>query len=180
MKPPGNAPPLIFDMILRALGSSRDRIRDNGGTILQVAVSQISDMLSDDRADLYFETAVKGHPTLTEVSTLTPVRFLDLSPALQAKLAETGLKPSPFPAWFKGQQGQTQGADCGTVLIARDDLPDNLAYLVTRTICENREAMSRAHRAWADFDPSRAGRLENTGIPLHPGAERYYKERGWL
>jgi hypothetical protein len=180
MKPPGAAPPMLFDRILRALGSSRGRIRANGGAIIQVAVSQIPDMLADGRADIYVEGAVKGHPTLTEVSTLTPVRFLDFSPALQETLAGTGLRPGSFPAWFKGQQGPTRSADCGTVLIAREDLPHETAYLVTRTLCERRDEMVRAHKAWADFQPSQAGKPENTGIPLHPGAERYYRDRGWM
>jgi TRAP-type uncharacterized transport system substrate-binding protein len=54
------------------------------------------------------------------------------------------------------------------------------AYLITKTICENKEAMTLAHKAWKNFDPALAGKPEKTGIPLHPGAEKYYKEKGWL
>ncbi len=180
MKPPGSSVPIVADMIFDALGTSRDQIKAAGGDIIQVATNQIPDMMRDKRADLYFESAIRGHPALTEVATITPVRFLDFSEGLLEALAKQGLRPHPLPAWFKGQRGPTQAADCGTVLIAHKDLPEELAYLITKTICEQRDVMVRAHRAWADFDPATSGRVESTGIDLHPGAERYYREKGWL
>lgn len=180
IKPPGSAPPAVFDLVLESLGMTRETVRRNGGAILELAVNQIADRIADGRADIYFEGAVRGHPTLTEVTTTTPMVFYPLSGRMLEFLSARGLKPDPLPAWFKGQRGAVAAADCGTILIARDDLAEEVAYLITKTICENREAMARAHKAWAEFEPAAAGRMENTGIPLHPGAERYYREKGWL
>jgi uncharacterized protein len=181
MKPPGSTVPVAMDIILAYYGMNRADLLSRGGSIIQISVNQIPEMLGDGRADLYFETAIRGHPALTEAATLSEIRFLDFSPGLQEELQrQGGMRPSPLPAWFRGQQRPTESVDCGTVLIARDDLPDDLAYLVTKTICERRDLMVQAHRAWADFDPARGGRPEATGIPLHPGSMRYFKERGWL
>lgn len=180
LKPPGSTTPVAMDMILEFYGLRRADIENRGGQIIQIGVSQIPDMLADGRADLYFETAIKGHPGLTETTTLTSIRFLDFAPDLLNYLSRQGMRPLPLPAWFRGQTAPAESVDCGTVLITRDDFPEDLAYLITKTICENREAMVQAHRAWADFDPARGGLKESTGIPLHPGAERYFKERGWL
>lgn len=180
MKPPGSTVPIVADMILEAFGSSREKVKANGGSILQISANQIPDLLTDGRADLYFETAIKGHPALTEASTTGSLRFLDFPPMLLDVLSRQGLKPRPMPVWFKGQSKPTEAVDCGTVLIVRDDLPEPLAYLITKTLCENRGVMIRAHKAWADFDPVTAGKPELTGIPLHPGAERYYREKRWL
>ena len=181
MKPPGSTVPVVMDIILGFYGMSRRDIESRGGSIIQISVNQIPEMLGDGRADLYFETAIRGHPALTEAATLSEIRFLDFSPELQAELQrQGGMRPSPLPAWFRGQIQPAASMDCGTVLIARDDLPDDLAYLITKTICERRDLMVQAHRAWADFQPSRGGRLEVTGVPLHPGSMRYFKERGWL
>lgn len=180
MKPPGSTVPVAVDMILAHYGLSRDKVTANGGRIMQVAVNQIPEMLSDGRADLYFETAIKGHPALTEAATTAGIRFLDFDDGLLASLDKQGMKPRPLPAWFKGQSKPTAAVDCQTVLIARDDLPDETAYLITKTLCEKRSVMLQAHRAWADFDPQRSHRAELTGIPLHPGAEKYFKDRQWL
>lgn len=180
MKPPGSTVPVVADMILAFYGLSRERIAANGGSIIQVAVNQIPEMLADGRADLYFETAIKGHPALTEAATTAGIRFLDFDQPLLDHLAAQGMTPRPLPAWFKGQDKPTAAVDCGTVLIARDDLPEDLAYLITRTLCEKRDAMLQAHKAWADFHPPSSHRRQVTGVPLHTGAERYFKERQWL
>jgi hypothetical protein len=180
MKPRGSTVPVVADMMFETFGTSREQIVARGGEVLQLAASQIPTVLRDGRADLYLETAIQGHPTLTEVSTTIEVRFLFYPDEVLAKLAGPGVKPSAMPKWFEGQTGPLQSVDMGTVLIAHKDLPADLAYLITKTICESREKMAEAHRAWRDFDPAQAARIENTGIPLHPGAERYYKEKGWL
>ncbi len=180
MKPPGSTVPIVVDMILEFYGTSREGIRRRGGSIIQVGADQIPDLLRDGRADLYFETAIRGHPTVTEAATTADVRFLDFSDDLLAALAKQGMRPTPMPVWFKGQRAPTKALDCGTVLIAHKDMPDDLAYLITKTLCENRGAMVEAHKAWADFEPEKSGRPEATGIPLHTGSERYYRERGWL
>lgn len=180
MKPPGSTVPVAADMILAHYGLSRAKVVANGGAIIQVAVNQIPEMLADSRADVYFETAIKGHPALTEAATTAGIRFLDFDEGLLAHLAQQGMTPRPLPVWFKGQSRPTAAVDCGTVLIARDDLPEDLAYLVAKTLCEKRDVMLQAHKAWADFQPAASHRREVTGIPLHPGAARYFKERQWL
>lgn len=180
MKPPGSTVPVVADMVLAYYGLSREKVEASGGSVIQVAVNQIPEMLADGRADVYFETAIKGHPALTEAATTAGIRFLDFDEGLLAHLGGQGMTPRPLPAWFKGQTRPAAAVDCGTVLIARDDLPEDLAYLITRTLCEKRDVMLAAHKAWADFQPARAHRREVTGIPVHPGAERYFRERQWL
>ena len=180
MKPPGSTVPVATDMILAHYGLSRTKLVANGGRIIQVSVNQIPEMLADGRADLYFETAIKGHPALTEAATTAGIRFLDFDEGLLATLASQGMTRRPLPVWFKGQRKPTAAVDCGTVLIARDDLPEQLAYLITKTLCERRDAMLQAHKAWADFKPELSHRREVTGVPLHPGAEHYFRERQWL
>lgn len=180
MKPAGSSVPVVADMIMAAMGVSRADITKKGGKIIQVSAKQIPALMRDNRADLYFETAVRGHPAVTETSLTANVRFLDLPDSVLAKLAKEGLNPTPLPQWFKGQSGPTKAVDLGTLIIANKSMSDDLAYLITKTIVENKDAMARAHKAWGSFKPELAGKPEKTGIPLHPGAARYYKEKGWL
>lgn len=180
MKPAGSSVPVVADMVLNAMGSSREKIVANGGKIIQVSAKQIPALIRDARADLYFESALKGHPVTTETSLTGNVRFLDMPDTVLSKLAKEGLNPLPMPEYFKGQSGPTKALDMGTMLIANEGLSDDLAYQITKTLCENKDAMAAAHKAWSNFKPEAAWKKENTGIPLHPGAMRYYKERGWL
>jgi TRAP transporter TAXI family solute receptor len=180
MKPEGSNVPPTVDIMLAAYGLDRAKIRANGGEIIQVDTAQIPDVIREGRADILLDTVLKGHPMITEVSLTGDIRFLDISEKARAALAKNGVKPSQFPEWFKGQSGPTWGADFGTQLIARDDLPDDIAYAVVKTFIEKRDELVRAYPAYGDFDPKEAAKPENTGIPLHPGAAKYYKEKGLL
>ena len=60
--------------------------------------------------------------------------------------------------------------------IANKDLSDNLAYTITKTILENNAAMVRGHPAAKETVAANA--IRNSFLPFHPGAVRYYKEKG--
>jgi uncharacterized protein len=179
MKPAGSSVPPVARMIAQSLGTSIDAIRKDG-RLIQVDAAQTTSMLRDGRADLYFETAAKGHPALTEVTLTTDMRFVDLPEKTLDVLKRNGLKPVMMPIHFKGQKGPTKAVDLGTMIIAHKGLSDDIAYLVTKTVVENKADLVKAHQAFADFVPEDAWKPENNVIPLHPGAERYYKERGWV
>ena len=180
MKPQGSNVPPTVDMILAAYGLDRAKIKAQGGEIIQVNPEQTPSILREGRADILLDTVLKGHPMITEVSLTADVRFLDLSEKARAKLGANGVKPTQFPEWFKGQSGPTWGADFGTELIAHASLPDDIAYTIVKTFIEKREELVKAYPAFAGFDPKQAAKPENIGIPLHPGAAKYYKEKGLM
>jgi TRAP transporter TAXI family solute receptor len=180
MKPRGSSVPLLADRMLEILGSSRRDFERRSGSILQIPAAQIPALLRAGSADLYLEAGPLGHPTVTEATLTSSLRFLPLSPKLLEAFEKDGLPSSPIPPFFKRQPDPIPSVDLGTVLIARADLSDGIAYLITKTLCENQQAMARAHKAWSRFDPAHAAMPSLTGVPLHPGAERYYRERGWL
>jgi len=53
--------------------------------------------------------------------------------------------------------------------------PESLVYAVTKATFENKKALVASHKAWALMD---AANVQHAKIPLHPGAVRYYKEKG--
>jgi TRAP transporter TAXI family solute receptor len=179
MKPAGSSVPPVARMVLESLGTSVDAFKKDG-RLIKVDAAQTTSLLRDGRADLYFESATKGHPAVTEVTLTTEMRFVDFPQKSLDQLAKNGLKPSPLPVYFKGQAAPTKAVDLGTSIIAHKSLPDDIAYLVTKTIIENKAELTKAHQAFGDFVPEEAWKPENNGIPLHPGAARYYTERGWL
>ena len=180
MKPVGSSAVPAAQMIFESLGTSEEEIRSNGGDIIQVDTAQIADQIRNGNADIYIDTMIKGHPTISEVALTTDVAFLDLPQATQDFLSQNGLTVGTYGPWFEGQEEATVGANLGTVLIAHASLDEETAYQITKALIENVDQLKSSNAAWAQFDPSTAMLIENTGIPLHPGAERYYREAGMM
>lgn len=65
----------------------------------------------------------------------------------------------------------------GEAVFARDDTPEQAAYDLARAIDENRGALKWFIRVYT-YDTKTV--WQNFGVPLHPGAERYYREAGYM
>jgi len=62
------------------------------------------------------------------------------------------------------------------VLAVRADIPDEAVYQITKAIFENLAALHEIHKATREVTLDNA--LNGLGAPLHPGAIRYYREKG--
>ncbi|MDP2374150.1 TAXI family TRAP transporter solute-binding subunit [Reyranella sp.] len=60
--------------------------------------------------------------------------------------------------------------------IAHKDMSDDLAYVITKTVLENNARLAKGHPAGRETIAANAAR--NSFLPFHPGAVRYYKEKG--
>ncbi len=92
----------------------------------------------------------------------------------------------PFYAYTSIPAGVYSGVDqpvktFGTLatVVSSSDIDDALVYTLVKTIFENLDRFKRMHMAFHDLNPQA---MVNKGLaaPLHPGAERYYREMGWI
>ncbi len=82
-----------------------------------------------------------------------------------------------FPAdTYPNQSEPVRSIASPNVLAARSDVPEEVVYQITKTIWENLSALQEIHAATRDMQLQRA--VRGLGAPLHPGAIRYYRERG--
>ena len=87
--------------------------------------------------------------------------------------------PAVIPAGtYDGQTADVPTAAVGNMLITHEGVDEETAYQMTRLLFENLDRMTAAHRAAAAISAQTA--LNGLPIPLHPGAERYYREIGVL
>ena len=80
---------------------------------------------------------------------------------------------------YLGQPDDVHTIGVRAVIVTTTRLPDDLAYKMTADVFRNLEDFRRLHPAFAALsvaDMVNAARL----APIHPGAVRYYRERGWL
>ena len=167
--------------ITEALGAPYKTIESYGGKVTHTSFGVISKMIVDGQADVFMQVVTAGHPAMTEIAITAEVVFLGLSDEVVKKVTAYGWSPATLPAnTFKGQTAPVKTIGTTTCLIATDKLSAEVAYAVTRAICESRETLSKGHAGLRPFNPQNGWKPENLGLPLHPGAEKYYREKGWM
>ena len=67
-----------------------------------------------------------------------------------------------------------------SVFVAHESLSEESAYRIVRALSENRDALERAYKPAAYSSPENTVREGPKYAPLHPGAARYFKEKGLL
>jgi TRAP transporter TAXI family solute receptor len=87
------------------------------------------------------------------------------------------IPPNTYPKAANASEEVTT-AMAGSVIITNKDLPDEVAYRIAKVIHENLEQFRKIHGSLAPYELKHA--VTGTGVPLHPGAEKYYKEKGVL
>jgi TRAP transporter TAXI family solute receptor len=108
------------------------------------------------------------------------LRFLDLPEPLLQTLARLPGEERVTAKW-----GFLRGVDraiptvarSGEAIFARDDMPEAAAYDAAKAIDQHRAGLRWYIRPYS-YDPRTV--MQNLGVPLHPGAERYYREMGYI
>jgi hypothetical protein len=63
--------------------------------------------------------------------------------------------------------------------VTSSKVPDKVVYEVTRAVFENLDDFKSLHPAFANLDPKNMIK-DGLSAPLHDGAVKYYKEKGWM
>lgn len=88
--------------------------------------------------------------------------------------------PAVIPAnSYKNQDKEVQTVASFALLMARDDVDEGQIYAVTKALFENRDFLVNMHSSFKDMTLESA-LMGRGGIPVHPGAARYYREKGTM
>jgi TRAP transporter TAXI family solute receptor len=137
------------------------------------------DQLRDGIVDAVFITAGVPTAAVTDIASSREIHIVPIGDdALAALRARWPFYTRHvFPAeTYRGLAGPVATVAVMAMLVARADLPDDLVYNLTKALWENLDRMRAAHARGRDLDLTKA--LEGMPIAVHPGAERYYREKG--
>jgi TRAP transporter TAXI family solute receptor len=165
--------------VLRAYGVDFADITKAGGRVTMTSFADAIAQMKDGQADAFGHIATPGHPAWTELSTTMNLRFIPLTEdILQKMMDQYGLVKTTVSAGaFKGLDAPLVTVGWSSCLFTTDKLSEDLAYNITKTVCESKEALVAAYKGADVFEPAKAHQSQ---IPLHPGAVRYYKEKGYM
>lgn len=140
---------------------------------------ETADMFKDRQIDAFVFTIGTPNPAIQDITTMQSIQFV----TVDGKERDDVVAAFPYFAEdaipansYKDQPEPVQTLSVQAMLIANSNLSDDTVYAITKAIFENLPELQNAHHKAAEFDLNRA--LDGVTIPLHPGAERYYKEKG--
>jgi TRAP transporter TAXI family solute receptor len=184
---PGHPAGWVVDEILAFHGISREDIESWGGAILQDRPSALDSptaVLVDPTFDAVFDEAIMTR-RWSQITTQHDIHYLPLEPDTLAYCAAMGMEPGVL------EQGRLRGVEAdvptidfsGWVLCTSADLSDDLAYMTAQALDEMKDDISDRFEGGtagmtSRIDMNLVGR--NVPAPLHPGAEAYYRERGYI
>jgi len=180
-QPQGSASEASTRLVLEAYGMTYQDIKSWGGAVTPTATSVVQAQMADGTADVWINMVVAGHPAISELAISTELLFLPMSDQIVKKLEPYGYKKTFLPAKsFKGQDREVPLIGWPTILAARKEVKPEVAYLLTKTIVENKPELVKGHAGFKDFNPEEAWKIQAYGLSLHPGADKYYREKGMM
>ncbi|MEM2082531.1 MAG: TAXI family TRAP transporter solute-binding subunit, partial [Candidatus Bathyarchaeia archaeon] len=179
--PWGSPPAWAMRRTLEAYGIILKDLEGWSGRVFPVAYSQAADLIKNGRAEAFFGPVV---PALTELAATKKLRILPVKEeALESLKKKWGYDYQAIPAGTQlvpqvMLERDTLAVVEWQVFVCRKDLPDDVVYAFTKTFLSRAETIRKLHAELAAFDPSTA--WKDVGGPLHPGAEKCFRDLGYM
>ncbi len=176
--------PLVKN-ILKFYGISLEAIKKAGGKVYHAVYADMVNLYKDKHVDFVFTHLGLPGAAITEMTVSRDSTLLSMSDACVDHLHKTlgTLSRDSGRSFIPKGTYKGQGRDVTTVVTAGEllinkDVPDLVAYTIIKIICDNIEEVHKINPANKNFIPKTG--WKNVALPLHPGAEKYYKEAGFM
>lgn len=137
------------------------------------------ELIKNRQLDATLQSSGLGMAAIRDLATTMPVTFVEIPEAVVIKINNTAYQPGIIPAGtYEGQAEAVPTVAVTNLLVSQDKVSDELAYQMTKRLFEHLDRLANAHAAAKTIALDTAAK--NLPIPLHPGAERFYREAGVL
>jgi TRAP transporter TAXI family solute receptor len=134
--------------------------------------------MKNGRIDASTQTTGLGASGLRELAMSSDIVIVEIPAAIIERMGNPYMKGVIPAGTYRDQSGDVQTASIANFLVTRADMSPDIVYAMTKSLFEHVADLAAAHPAARAIDPRRA--LDGMPIPLHPGAQRYYREIGLL
>lgn len=175
---PGSGSRGTFEVVLDAKGMSMSDF----ALASELRPAEQSAALGDNQVDAISYTV--GHPngSIQEATSTVDARLVTVAGEAIDRLVEE----NPFYAkvtipggMYAGNDEDTETFGVLATFVTSADVPEETVYQVVRAVFENFDRFKQLHPAFETLQPETMI-SEGLSAPLHDGAARYYRERGWI
>ncbi|MBW2308682.1 MAG: TAXI family TRAP transporter solute-binding subunit [Deltaproteobacteria bacterium] len=170
--PTGGGAYLIVELILNEFGLTYKDVRP-----YYYSVSENTRALADGNIDVTFALTGTMSAAISQLMTMHKVRYVPIS---MEKLTSLNKKYSYLaPGYVKAGTYKKVKKDVPAVILwgvmcVDANIDEELAYNITKTVFEHKPEIVKILKLAEEMTPETASK--NLPVPLHPGAERYYRE----
>jgi TRAP transporter TAXI family solute receptor len=173
---PGSGTEANFRQLLDAYGMKKEDVNAQF-----LSFSESAEAYKDKHIDAFIVTAGIPNAGIMDVATQNEIRILNIPADVAAKLTQKYpfLAAVKVPAnTYKGQTAEVSTVAVNAVLIAGSSLKEAMVYNLTKALFENQADLASAHAKGKELNMKTA--VTGVSIPFHPGAVKYYKEKGMM
>lgn len=175
---PGSGQRGTMEVLMGTLGWSKDDF----ALASELKSAEQSAALGDNKVDAIVFTV--GHPngSIQEATTTTEATLISVEGAEVDDLVEANsyYAKATIPAgMYKGTDSDTNTFGVKATFVSSASVDEETIYQVVKAVFDNFDRFKGLHPAFANLVEADMI-ADGLTAPLHPGAERYYKERGWM
>ena len=174
----GSATEVFGFRVIEAAGLDKDKDMKRE----RLGVAESVSALKDRKIDAFFW--VGGLPTaaVTDLAnspgvTIKMIDIAQLVPVMAKKHGSIYIKDVIPQRMYKGMEADNQAATVTNLLTVHADMDQKTAYTIIKTLWENRVDLVRVHAEAVNIKPENQ-KTENSSIPWHPGAIKFFAELG--
>lgn len=136
-------------------------------------------LMKEGALDATLQSAGLGVASIRDLAGSVPITVVPIPQNIVAKIGDPAFLSRPIPAGtYQGQDQEVMTAVINNLLVTREDVPADTVYAMTKGLFDNLGEMVAAHAAAKSISLDHA--VQGSPVPLHPGAARYYREKGVL
>ncbi|MFO1155510.1 MAG: TAXI family TRAP transporter solute-binding subunit [Rhodospirillales bacterium] len=160
--------------VLQAAGLSYDMM-----SVQYLTFDESVELMKAGELDATLQSAGLGVASIRDLAASVPISLIPVPPEVVGKIIDPAYLARPIPArTYRGQERQVLTAAISNLLMTREDLPADAVFAMTKALFDNLPRLTAAHSAAAGIALDRAA--QGSPVPLHPGAERFYRQAGVL
>ncbi|MCA0940219.1 TAXI family TRAP transporter solute-binding subunit [Yangia mangrovi] len=175
---PGSGQRGTMEVLMDKLGWTMDDF----AVASELQAAEQSQALCDNNIDAMVYTV--GHPSgsIQEATTACDSVLVDVEgEAVDELVADNPFyRTATIPGgMYRGNDEDTHTFGVGATFVTSEDVPEEVVYQVVKAIFDNIDQFRGLHPAFANLDPKEMA-TAGLSAPLHPGAERYFREAGLI
>ncbi|QDG79752.1 TAXI family TRAP transporter solute-binding subunit [Labrenzia sp. PHM005] len=175
---PGSGQRGTMEVLMEGMGWTTDDFE----LATELKAAEQSAALCDNQIDAMVYTV--GHPSgsIQEATTACDSVLVTVDGAAVDKLVADNsyYRTATIPGgMYRGNDSDTGTFGVGATFVTSAKVSEDTVYTLVKSVFENFDAFKKLHPAFANLKPEEMAQ-DGLSAPLHPGAAKYYKEKGWV